>query len=78
MFDIYMQQAVSSLEKTVLRLIKEQGVKLPVEMHKVVSKDGEPIAEADLYYEPKIVCLLMVQIMIRNILKWMMKERGRS
>ena len=23
-------------------------------MHKVVSKDGEPIAEADLYYEPKI------------------------
>jgi hypothetical protein len=42
------------LEKTVLSLIKEQGVKLPVEMHKVVSKDGEPIAEADLYYEPKI------------------------
>ena len=54
MFDIYMNQAVSSLEKTVLRLIKEQGMKLPVEMHKVVSKDGEPIAEADLYYEPKI------------------------
>lgn len=54
MFDIYMQQAVSSLEKTVLRLIKEQGIKLPIEMHKVVSKDGEPIAEADLYYEPKI------------------------
>lgn len=54
MFDIYMQQAVSSLEKTVLRLLKEQGIKLPVEMHNVVSKDGEPIAEADLYYEPKI------------------------
>jgi hypothetical protein len=49
-----MQQAVSSLEKTVLRSIKEQAVKLPVEMHKVVSKDGEPIAEADLYYDPKI------------------------
>jgi hypothetical protein len=54
MFDIYMQQAVSNLEKTVLRLIKEQGLKLPVEMHKIISKDGEPIAEADLYYEPKI------------------------
>jgi len=54
MFDIYMQQAVSTLEKAVLRLLKEQGLKLPVEMHKVVSKDGEPIAEADLYYEPKI------------------------
>jgi very-short-patch-repair endonuclease len=49
-----MQQAVSNLEKTVLRLIKEQGLKLPVEMHKIISKDGEPIAEADLYYEPKI------------------------
>ena len=54
MFDIYMQQAVSSLEKTVLRLLKDQGIALPVEMHKVVSKDGEPIAEADLFYEPKI------------------------
>ena len=54
MFDIYMHQAVSSLEKTILRLTKEHGIKLPVEMHKVVSKDGEPIAEADLYYEPKI------------------------
>lgn len=49
-----MQQAASSLEKTVLRLIKEQGIKLPIEIHKVVSKDGELIAEADLYYEPKI------------------------
>lgn len=58
MFDIYMHQAVSSLEKTVLRLLKEQGIKLPVEMHKIISKDGEPIAEADLYYEPKI-CLFI-------------------
>ena len=54
LFDVYLQQAVSSLEKTVLRLLKTQAVKLPLEMHKVVSKDGEPIAEADLYYEPKI------------------------
>ena len=58
MFDIYIQQAASSLEKTVLRLLKEQGIKLPVEMHKVVSKDGEPIAEADLFYEPKIVVFI--------------------
>ena len=54
MFDIYMKQAVSNLEETVLRLLKEKGIKLPVEMHKNVSKDGEPIAEADLFYEPKI------------------------
>jgi superfamily II DNA/RNA helicase len=54
LFDIYIKQAVSSLETKVLRLIKEQGIKLPASMHKVISKDGEPIAEADLYYEPKI------------------------
>jgi ribosomal protein S27E len=54
LFDDYMRQAVSSLEKSVICLLKEQGIKLPVELHKIVSKDGEPIAEADLYYEPKI------------------------
>ncbi|MFN5929943.1 MAG: hypothetical protein ACK42F_00035, partial [Sphingobacteriales bacterium] len=51
MFDVFMQQAVSNLEKTVLRLIREKGIKLPVEMHQVISKDGELIAEADLFYE---------------------------
>lgn len=54
LFDSYMNQAVSGLEKTVLRLVKEQMQKLPAEMHKIISKDGEPIAEADFYYEPKI------------------------
>lgn len=54
MFDIFMQQAASNLEKAFLRLLKEQSIKLPVEMHKVITKDGEPIAEADLFYEPKI------------------------
>jgi superfamily II DNA/RNA helicase len=54
MFDSYMQKAVSSLEKSVLQLIKGSSLKLPTEMHKIVVKDGEPIAESDLYYEPKI------------------------
>ena len=54
LFESYMKQSVSSLEKAVLRLIKERGFKLPVEMHKIVVKDGEPITESDLYYEPKI------------------------
>jgi ATP-dependent helicase YprA (DUF1998 family) len=54
MFDSYMQKAVSSLEKSVLQLIKGSSLKLPNEMHKIVVKDGEPIAESDLYYEPKI------------------------
>ncbi len=54
MFDIFSQQAVSSLENTILRMLKDQRIRLPLEMHKVISKDGEMIAEADLYYEPKI------------------------
>lgn len=27
-------------------------------MHRIISKDGEPIAEADLYYEPKITVFI--------------------
>ncbi|NJO91530.1 MAG: DUF1998 domain-containing protein [Chloroflexia bacterium] len=54
LFDSFMQQAASTLEKSVFRLIKERGIKLPVELHKVISKDGEPIAEADLYYDNKV------------------------
>jgi len=58
LFDMYLQQSASSLEKSVLRLLNEKGVKLPIEMHKVISKDGELIAEADLYYEPKITVFI--------------------
>jgi superfamily II DNA/RNA helicase len=54
LFDLHMQAAVSTLEKKVLQILKGQGIRLPTEMHKIVSKDGMPIAEADLYYEPKI------------------------
>ena len=54
MFDIYMQKAASSLEKSIIRIVKDRGIKMPSEMHKIISKDGEPISEADLYYEPKI------------------------
>jgi ribosomal protein S27E len=54
MFDEFMHQADSDLEKLVLSLLKEQKIKLPVELHKIVLKDGEPVAEADLFYDPKI------------------------
>jgi hypothetical protein len=54
MFDEFMHQAASDLEKLVLSLLKEQKIKLPVELHKIVLKDGEPVAEADLFYDPKI------------------------
>jgi len=55
LFDIYMKEAASDLERTVIRMLKDQGIRLPASIHKIISKDGEPIAEADLYYDPKIV-----------------------
>lgn len=58
LFDEYMNRAASTLEKTVLRLLNDQGVRMPNELHKIISKDGEPIAEADLYYEPKIAVFI--------------------
>lgn len=54
LFDRYMTDGqTTSLEKTVLKLIKERGIRLPDEIHKIISKDNEPIAEADLYYDYK-------------------------
>ena len=58
LFDIYMKEAASDLERTVIRMLKDQGIRLPVSIHKIISKDGEPIAEADLYYDPKIVVFI--------------------
>jgi len=54
MFDDFLSKAKSSLEKEVLKLIRQEGIKPPKEMHRIITKDGEPIAEADLFYEPKI------------------------
>lgn len=54
LLDKYLKQAASEFEKIVLRIIKDQKIKMPQELHKVIMKDGEPITEADLYYDPKI------------------------
>jgi superfamily II DNA/RNA helicase len=58
LFDIYIKEAASELEVKVIKQLKAQGIKLPAMMHKLISKDGEPIAEADLYYEPKITVFI--------------------
>lgn len=53
-FDAYLKMNLTTLETEVLKRLKEQKARIPSEIHKVISKDGEPIAEADFYYEPKI------------------------
>jgi hypothetical protein len=53
-YDAYLKMNLTSLETEVLKRLKEQKVRIPSDIHKVISKDGEPIAEADFYYNPKI------------------------
>ena len=57
-FEELITQADSDLEKTVLTQIKELGLSLPDEMHKVIFKDDVPIASADLFYE-KRTCIFI-------------------
>lgn len=53
-YDEYLKMDLTSLEREVLLRLKGQNARIPSEIYKVISKDGEPIAEADFYYEPKI------------------------
>lgn len=54
LLDQFLTQAKSELERNVLKRLKQEKFKLPNETQKIISKDGEAVAEADLYYEPKI------------------------
>ncbi len=53
-YDAYLKMNLTTLETEVLKRLKEQKVRIPSDIHKVISKDGEPIAEADFYYDPKV------------------------
>ena len=48
----------SQLEKKFLKFMKAIGGKLPNEAQKTIYIDDVPIAEADFYYEPKIVVFI--------------------
>jgi hypothetical protein len=47
-----------SLEPDVLHRMHKLGLPAPDELHKVIKLNGDPIAEADLFYEPKIVVFI--------------------
>jgi MrfA Zn-binding domain len=50
--------AVGSLEPEVLSRIRKLGLPAPSELHKTIHVNGDPIAEADLFYEPKTVVFI--------------------
>jgi hypothetical protein len=52
------RDAASSLELFVLRELKNRGLPMPSQLHKIISRDGDLIAEADFYYDPKIVVFI--------------------
>jgi len=54
LLDQYLSVAKSDLEKTVLKRIKQEKLKMPSETQKIITKDGVPIAEADLFYDQRI------------------------
>jgi len=53
-YDEYLKMDLTSLEKEVLIKLKELKARIPSAVHRVIAKDGEPVAEADFYYDPKI------------------------
>ncbi|MBN1460819.1 MAG: DUF1998 domain-containing protein, partial [Armatimonadetes bacterium] len=48
-------QCESSLERQVLRAIRDRGLRLPAEAQKTIYDDGVPLAIADFTYEPRIL-----------------------
>ena len=55
-YQILVDQCESDLERSVIREIQERYLRLPDEAQKVIyDNEGIPIAQADFYYEPKIV-----------------------
>lgn len=38
--------------------MRKLGLPAPDELHKIIKVNGDPIAEADLFYEPKIVVFI--------------------
>jgi len=54
LYDKYIQLCKSSLEKEVLLILKALKIKPPDSIHEVISHEGILIAEADLFYSPRL------------------------
>jgi hypothetical protein len=51
-------ECVNDNERSILRAIRAAGLRLPNRLHHVVSIDGAPTLEADLFYEPLDIVLV--------------------
>ena len=49
------QREAVGMEPTVLARLRKRGLPPPDRMHEVIRIDGEPVAEADLVYDPKLL-----------------------
>ena len=58
-YQTFLQQCASGLEKEFLHKLKELNLPMPNEIHKVLSNAGVPIAEADFYYEKLRLCIFI-------------------
>ena len=58
-YQTFLQQCASELEKEFLRKVKEKKLPMPSEIHKVISSGGVPIVEADFYYEKLRLCIFI-------------------
>ncbi len=50
----YLDKCSSELEKDILKIIYELNIKLPDELHRTITHQNTMIAEADLFYEPRL------------------------
>lgn len=65
-------------ERIVLEEIKNQGLRLPDDVHKIIFIDGSPILEADFYYSPNIVVLVDGSVHYLKYVKEMDDEKRKK
>lgn len=54
-FQALLRQCESSLEREVLEAIRDAGLRLPDEAQRTIYIDDIPVAEADFFYQPRII-----------------------
>jgi len=58
-YQTFLEQCDSDLEREFLHKLKEKKLHIPNEIHKIISHAGVPIAEADFYYEKLRLCIFI-------------------
>jgi superfamily II DNA/RNA helicase len=60
LYDEYINDPkTTSLEKEILKRLFNSNIPMPNEIHKIIYHNGEPVVEADLFYEQKRLCVFI-------------------